>query len=258
MGFADQVVRALLELLAASITKAMREQAAEGRFLGGRPPYGYRLVDNGPHPDVKKAKSGQRAHRLELDEVTAPIVRRIFAEYNAGAGLTAIAEQLTADGVPCPSAADPERNRHRTGDAWQKGTVRTILDNARYLGFEVWNRSHHRRRNAPTEWVWSAAEMHEPIIDLATYVRAQLPREVERSDRYALAVSCTDCGGRMWGNHSHGRNYYRCHHVRNVREDDLLAALGGRTIASPTFDPQAWAIVLPDGTRLPVTDRRPA
>ncbi|WP_235884109.1 serine integrase family protein [Saccharopolyspora elongata] len=30
----------------------------EGRFLGGRPPYGYRLVDAGPHPNVTHAQWG--------------------------------------------------------------------------------------------------------------------------------------------------------------------------------------------------------
>src|SRR5512135_1542049 len=33
------------------VRSSMAAQAAtEGRFLGGRPPYGYRLVDAGPHP----------------------------------------------------------------------------------------------------------------------------------------------------------------------------------------------------------------
>jgi site-specific DNA recombinase len=31
---------------------ALRVQAVEeGRYLGGRPPYGYRLIDAGPHPN---------------------------------------------------------------------------------------------------------------------------------------------------------------------------------------------------------------
>ena len=40
---------------------ALAEQ--EGRFLGGRPPYGYKLVDAGPHPNPVKAADGKRLHR---------------------------------------------------------------------------------------------------------------------------------------------------------------------------------------------------
>jgi hypothetical protein len=43
----------------------------EGRYLGGRPPYGYRLADAGPHPNKAHAAWGRRAHRLEPDPVTA-------------------------------------------------------------------------------------------------------------------------------------------------------------------------------------------
>jgi hypothetical protein len=47
---------------------------------------------------------------------------------------------LTELGVPCPSAVDPERNRHRDGDTWTLRTVAVILANPRYTGRQVWNR----------------------------------------------------------------------------------------------------------------------
>lgn len=69
------------------VRTAMAAQAAiEGRFLGGRPPYGYVLADAGPHPNPGKAALGQRLHVLELDMAAAPVVRRIFTDYLAGTG----------------------------------------------------------------------------------------------------------------------------------------------------------------------------
>lgn len=67
------------------VRSAMEAMAADGnRFLGGRPPYGYRLADAGPHPNPAKAVAGQRLHQLEPDPVTAPVVRRIFSMYATG------------------------------------------------------------------------------------------------------------------------------------------------------------------------------
>src|SRR5690349_23727752 len=41
------------------VRSAMGAQARhEGRFLGGRPPYGYMIVDLGPHPNPAKAANG--------------------------------------------------------------------------------------------------------------------------------------------------------------------------------------------------------
>jgi site-specific DNA recombinase len=41
------------------VLAAMRAQAREqGRYLGGRPPYGYRLADAGPHPNTAHAQCG--------------------------------------------------------------------------------------------------------------------------------------------------------------------------------------------------------
>ncbi len=45
----------------------------QGRYLGGRPPYGYRLADAGPHPNKAHAAWGRRAHRLEPDPATVPV-----------------------------------------------------------------------------------------------------------------------------------------------------------------------------------------
>src|SRR6266849_5859597 len=44
------------------------------------------------------------------------------------------------DRGPCPSAADPGRNPHRTGAGWTLRTVAAILANPRYTGRQVWNR----------------------------------------------------------------------------------------------------------------------
>nr|MDT0664792.1 recombinase family protein [Micromonospora sp. DSM 115978] len=80
------------------VRASMAAQArVEGRFLGGRPPYGYRLVDLGPHPNPSKAADGRQLHGLALDETAAPIVVRIFVEFLRGRGIFAIAEGLTLD-----------------------------------------------------------------------------------------------------------------------------------------------------------------
>lgn len=77
---------------------------------------------------------GRRAHRLDPDPRTAPVVRWIFAQRLACHSIARIARALNEAGVPCPSAADPGRNTHRTGPSWTVGTVTTILENPRYTG----------------------------------------------------------------------------------------------------------------------------
>ncbi|GIH20077.1 hypothetical protein Raf01_82490 [Rugosimonospora africana] len=71
---------------------AMRAQVIEqGRHLGGRPPYGYRLVDAGPHPNAGHAKWGRRAQRLEPEPTSAPHVQWMFAQRLAGRSVAGIA-----------------------------------------------------------------------------------------------------------------------------------------------------------------------
>ena len=46
---------------------------------------------------------------------TAPVVKWMFAQRLAGHCVARITRALNDAGIPCPSAADPERNPHRTG-----------------------------------------------------------------------------------------------------------------------------------------------
>jgi DNA invertase Pin-like site-specific DNA recombinase len=93
----------------ARVRAAMDAQVVnEGRHQGGRAPYGYVVVDAGPHPNSRKAVEGYRLLVLVLDEAAADVVRRIFAEYLDGLGDRAIANGLNRDG-------QLSRNRHRLG-----------------------------------------------------------------------------------------------------------------------------------------------
>ena len=171
------------------VSAAMRTQTRDqGRYLGGRPPYGYRLVDAGPHPNTAHARWGRRLHRLEPDPATAPHVRSMFAQRLAGSSLAAIARTLNHEGVPCPSTMDPARNRHRTNTSWSLRTVAAILANPRYTGRQVWNRERTdhspdrlhrrpaRRRNPTQDWIISKTQTHPELVDERDFITIQSMR----------------------------------------------------------------------------------
>jgi hypothetical protein len=236
----------------------------EGRFLGGRPPYGYRLADAGPHHNPALAALGARCHRLEPDPGSASVVERIFAMRIAGYGARRIARTLDADGIPCPSAHDPARNRHRSAAGWATGTVLAILGNPRYTGHEVWNKQSKAdvlidphnvglgtrtlmRWNPRAEWVSSPKMVHPAIVNADDFEQAQHTHAIRGTHRTYLLqglLCCALCGRRMEGAWNNGRANYRCHHSRAVgselpgsvfvREDRLLPHLGALLIRVKT------------------------
>ncbi|MEI2719950.1 recombinase family protein [Mycobacterium sp. 1245111.1] len=213
------------------------------RYLGGRPPYGYRLVDAGPHPNPAKASLGQRLHRLEPDPATCSVVERIYRMYADGAGLRFIAQQLTDDGVPSPSQYDPARNRHRDPRGWSHSAIRAILDNPAYRGIRVWGKQEkyevlvnpddvaagyetRMRWRDEVDWIAPDRRTHEALItdELARAVRLRMqarrgPGLVcsrESTVPYALRglLFCAACGRRMQGAARPGKQttriLYRC------------------------------------------------
>ena len=227
------------------VRAAMKSQAQiEGRFLGGRPPYGYRLADMGPHPNPGKAADGKRLHQLEPHPEYAPVVKRIFADYLAGRGHYAIAEGLTRESIPSPSQADPTRNRHRTGEGWGKAAVRAILDNPRYIGRQVWNKQRKDevlldvdnvadgyetklRWNEEGSWVWSDKVVYEALVSVEDFEATKAVRAAHgygRQDRerervrnpyvFRELLRCGLCGRKMQGQYSNGKPHYRCRYPK--------------------------------------------
>ena len=135
--------------------------------------------------------------------------------------------------MPCPSAADPGRNTHRTGAGWTLGTVTTILENPRYTGRQVWNRQRtdteladpanvtlgHKsvqRWNLPDGWVISHRPAHPALVSEDNFVAAQdinaarrprTPQDEPVMSRYLLAglLACGLCGRRMESAWSNGK-----------------------------------------------------
>lgn len=257
---------------------AMQELAATtDRFLGGRPPYGYRLADAGPHPNPSKAAAGQRGHRLEPDPVTAPHVAWMFQLYADGGGFRSIAEALTQAGVPSPSAYDPDRNKHRDPRGWSHGSVRAILLNPVYSGVRMWGKQEkveslldvedvaagtqtRMRWRERDQWVDPDRQTHEPLIpaDVMELVTARAgkgtssgvrkPRDTHRVYPLRGLVFCGVCGRRMQGEYrpskregGQGRRLYRCDQFR------------ARAVA-PEIVGHPKTVVLNEGLLLPLLD----
>ena len=114
----------------------------------------------------------------------------MFAQRLAGHSAARITRALNDAGIPCPSAADPDRNPHRTGAVWTLRTVAAILANPRYTGRQVWNRQRtdfdlvdpantglgHRqvqRWNLPEGWVISRHPAHPALVSEADFIAVQ-------------------------------------------------------------------------------------
>lgn len=236
MNVYAQLAKAERHRIQVRVFEAMRAQAqSEGRFLGGRPPYGYLLADAGPHPNSELARLGARRHRLESDPDAAPVVTEIFRMRAEGRSAKDIGRALDAMNIPCPSAHDRERNRHRKAVHWAAGAVLAILDNPRYLGHQVWGKAHRyddlldvdnlalgntqrRQKVAVSSWTWSDGQAQPAIIDTALWQQAhstptiRTPRSSAHLYRLSGRLICAHCTHRMQGAWINDKAAYRCKH----------------------------------------------
>jgi site-specific DNA recombinase len=223
----------------------------------GKPCYGYRAHQI-PHPVPAKRAKGEKKTFLEIDPDQAPAVRQAFAwRVDERLGYQAIADRLNLDlaTYPPPVPVSPTR----AVGCWTYSNVRDILTNPKYTGYMVWNRrgrkSRGNRINPISEWIWSPHPVHEALIDLETWLRAQdvgghrfgsrststlnvNHPDTKRSYLLRTYLFCGECGRRMSGKVRHKVAYYNCQpkkHYRPeghpnglwVREDGLVGQLNG-------------------------------
>ncbi|MFC9964601.1 recombinase family protein [Nocardia ignorata] len=219
----------------------------EGRHQGGRPPYGYTVIDGPPHPNPNRAADNLKLRILSIDAAAAPVVQRIFRAYLDGRGDKAIATELNRDNIPCPSAHRPEQNRHRSGDGWQTSTIAAILQNPRYTGYAFfgrWTKTESLldpddvaaghivkfKRSPAQHIIRSRHPAHPAIISVETFTQATLKRKqragMSRRARSKLErtrsntstpprpfrgrIRCDLCNRKMQAEIVGGSVYYRC------------------------------------------------
>ena len=222
---------------------AMFAHGAAGRWLGGRPNYGYRIVDTDlPHPQRQKAAAGIRLRVLEPDPDTAPIVHRIFEMFDNRIGYRTIATILEREGIPSPGEVGPTRHPRSAG-VWSGSAVRAILVNPRYLGHQVVGRQRRRdelveptnpaagtaskqRWQAPDQWVTSDEPAWPALVERDLWERVNARVRNNRGPHrrpprakpgvYVLAglIRCSVCGRSMHGATMKGKAYYRCNRQR--------------------------------------------
>jgi hypothetical protein len=203
----------VINLAADSLRGRLKVARDEGRRCGGPIPYAYRAEKE--EVTGKHSKKRTRTKRLVLgpdDEVA--VVRWVFETYATGEkGLRQIAQELNLRGVPGPA-----------GGLWNHPSVRNILQDEVYLGWNVWNRQRRgqffgvvslqvaevtpgkKHNTAPGEWVRKKGT-HEPIVSeelfqrcAAVLARRSKARNPGKGDFPLSGVTrCGHCGSAMTG-----------------------------------------------------------
>lgn len=188
--------------LSQNIKRGQRESVAKGTFLGGPPPYGYKVVNG----------------KLIIDEKVAPMIRYLFDQY--------------ANGVPRKDIIDELNRRgytNRYGKPLSSNSLSHVLPNSAYIGQYKYNGQ-------------VVPGLAEPMIDDEVFLRVQerlkmvarSPSANKAKVEYLLQgkAFCGYCGTPMVGENGRSHTgmkyyYYACHakkkrrgcHKKNERKD---------------------------------------
>ena len=154
------------------VKDVLRTKREQGQYCAC-PPYGY------------KKEKGNKNH-LVPDELTAPVVKRIFRQAANGDSSRRIALDLNQDGIIPPLKYRvlyrddfSEVGASRMSDIWNYTTVKRILKNRVYLGHTVLGRSRKvsvksKKKVAIPKEDWAVTEnTHEALVTTEIFELAQ-------------------------------------------------------------------------------------
>ena len=199
------------------------------------PPYGYR-------------KDPKDKDRLIPDEITAPVVQRIFRSAAEGLSCGKIAAALTAEGVIPPLKyrvnfrdSFSEEGAARAVDHWNGTTVKRILKNRVYLGDTILGKTRKvsvkSKKKVPVpKDGWAVTEgTHQPLVEEAVFQLAQRNmgraakdyrhQENARKSIFGGVAFCEKCGhalcsyGTVYKGDREKYWFLNCNHTRKNLPD---------------------------------------
>lgn len=219
-GYSDTLIISLKNLIndryimdiSRKVSSSKKVRRERGEFTGFAP-FGY-----------QKMKSDK--HRLEPDELTAPIVRDIFRWRSEGMSQTAICRKLDEAGVPCPSQYQKQRYNvqgvaYYKAKVWQPRAIKQMIRNQIYLGHLVQGKTRqalyaHQPHMVVPESDWHITEnTHEPIVSVELWEAANAVEAARRQQYYEDRnftelpdnilrgfLECAACGTKLVRSHS--------------------------------------------------------
>lgn len=140
----------------------------------GYPPYPYIAVIDGSAPVREKGRFGAERPKRKLTPHPDP--RR----FDAARELCRLRreERLKAADIIAILSAEPDR--YPIDGRWTHNRVEGLIANPKLTGYQVYNRKASRtgrtgfsRLNPITQWVWSPQVVHEPVVSVQEWKRAQ-------------------------------------------------------------------------------------
>ncbi|MFN3303219.1 MAG: recombinase family protein [Roseateles sp.] len=191
--------------------RSMMSAAADGFWMGGRVPYGFRAV---PTADGRR-------RRMAPHEYEAAVVRQIFGWAADGTGALLIATRLNELGVTL------------NGRPWRKAAVLYLLKSEAYMGMVIFNRFDRKTRKQKPSTEWVRVPAHEAIVapELFEKVQAAMGERAPKAEQgsstsqhvFTGLLRCGRCDGALKIRTGKGRggvmySYYGCHnHLQGVR-----------------------------------------